>query len=168
MPGQALFQVGSQASEGIRLIAENGDPTTAVNEFTGQAEVNDFLATSAPIHRVGGPGSNSLTVEVEAKANANRLSLAVMLICTNDGFTGIDGIRLPGGFKPAIYELASYDAGTEANDELFTSIVDACNAIGPQPVPPPDGMNNRTSTSDPISLHQGIQGIGDLVPAMHD
>jgi len=161
----AFFHVGDPASEGLRLIAENGDETTAVAELTGRAGVFQVVDVNAPTGRVGGSLPTSRTFRIEAAANANRISLAVMLICTNDGFTGLDGVALPGGFKPLTYYTAGYDAGTEANDELSTSIVDACFAIGPT-TRPPDG-NARTPTIGVIEHHPGIQGIGDLDPTLH-
>lgn len=117
---------------------------------------------------MGGPGASSLTFDITAGADANRLSLAVMLICTNDGFTGLEGIKLPGGFSAVTYTPAGYDAGTEANNEQFTQIVDPCQAIGPLPGSPsiPNG-NGRVATSDVIRHHPGIQGGGDLLIAAH-
>jgi len=93
----SVFTVGMPASDGIRFIAENGDPTTAVTELSGASDIDDVVATTAPVHRVGGPGPTSLTTTVTARANASRLSVALMLVCTNDGFAGLDGVELPGG-----------------------------------------------------------------------
>ncbi len=87
---QSLFAVGTEASEGLRLIAENGDPSMAVSMLAGAAGLADFQVVDAPIHRRGGPGPSTYTLTIEAKANANRLSGALMLICTNDGFVGLD------------------------------------------------------------------------------
>jgi hypothetical protein len=162
---QSLFSAGAAASDGIRLIAENGDPSTAVGAVTGQPGIVDVQSVGAPIHRIGGPGPNTLTFEITARANANRFSFAVMLICTNDGFTGLDGVKLPGGFQPATYYAAAYDAGTELNDEASGSIVPPCFGIGP--VSGPAGGGARTPTSDVIAAHPGIQGVGDLDPAQH-
>jgi hypothetical protein len=117
-----------------------------------------------PIHRVGGPGSNSMTVMINASGSANNLSLATMLICTNDGFTGLDSFKLPGGFEPVTLFAQGYDAGTEANDELYTHIVDPCGAIGPVTAAA-DGMNLRTATGGVITHHDGIEGTGDLTSA---
>jgi hypothetical protein len=47
-----------------------------------------------------------------------------MLICTNDGFTGSDGLRLPSKLgQSAMYYMAAYDAGSEINTEDFADIV---------------------------------------------
>jgi hypothetical protein len=60
----------------------------------------------------------------------DRLSLATMLICTNDGFTGLDRAKLPIGGSE-VFWTNGYDAGTENNTELSQDIVDACSALGP-------------------------------------
>ena len=164
----SLFHVGSPASAGIRAIAEDGNPSVAVAALAGQPGIDQVVELASPIHRIGGPGPTTLTFEIAASANANRLSLAVMLICTNDGFTGLDGIKLPGGFSPDVYPTAGYDAGTEANNEQFTQIVDPCQAIGPVAGPPPiPNGNGRVATSGVIAHHPGVQGGADLQIAQH-
>ncbi len=163
---QAVFRVGWAASEGVRLIAENGDPSTALAELTGAPGLHSTLATSAPVGCIGcaGPFGTTLSFDIAAAANANRFSLAIMLICTNDGFTGLDAVKLPGGFQPAVHYAAAYDAGTEANDELWTSIVDPCGGIGPVAASA-DGSNDRPATNGVVTMHPGIQGGGDLTDA---
>lgn len=161
----SLFTPGSAASEGVRLIAEMGNPSTAVAELTSAEGVHDVVNTGAPIHRQGGPGPSALSVTLEASANANRLSLAVMLICTNDGFVGLNDVKLPGGFEPSTVYAMGYDAGTEINDEHSTSIVDPCAAIGPVALPA-DG-DSRTPEGGVVTSHGGIVGGGDLDPALH-
>jgi hypothetical protein len=161
----SLFTRGSAASEGIRLIAETGSPSTALGELTGAAGVHEVVNTGAPIHRQGGPGPSSLSLTVEASANANRLSLAVMLICTNDGFAGIGSVKLPGGFEPSTVYATAYDAGTEVNDEQSTSIVDPCGGIGPVALPA-DG-DSRTAEGGVVGMHAGIAGGASLDAALH-
>jgi hypothetical protein len=162
---QSLFAVGTEASEGLRLIAENGDPSMAVSMLAGAAGLADFQVVDAPIHRRGGPGPSTYTLTIEAKANANRLSGALMLICTNDGFVGLDGVKLPGGFQTVTHSAMAYDAGTEVNDEASASIVDPCFAIGPTGGDS-DG-NARTAEGSTVQPHPGIAGSADLDPAQH-
>jgi hypothetical protein len=158
----SLFDVGTAASEGIRQIAENGDPGYLVTQLTGRDGVADAQATTAPIHRIGGPGASSLTFEVKARGRASRLSIATMLICTNDGFTGLDAVRLPSGFRPVTYRTNGYDAGTEGNTELDADIVAGCFGIGPVAG---GGGGGRTATNEPIAMHPGILGGGALTSA---
>ena len=159
-----VFRRGRAASEGIRLIAENGDPSMAATDLTGADGFHDVVVTGPPpvgcIGCGGPPFPTSITFPIEATSKANRLSLVVMLICTNDGFVGLDRVKLPGGFKPKTFRARVYDAGTEANDELFASIVDPCGGIGPIAAGP-DG-NLRPATSGVIKRHRGIKGVGDL------
>jgi phosphohistidine swiveling domain-containing protein len=156
-----LFAVGERALDGVRIVAEEGNNAplaAAVGAMTG---VDVVVATKDPIHRVGGPGSSSMTMTIESHG-ADRLSLAMMLGCTNDGFTGLNSIKLSRSFVAATYYATGYDAGTEMNDQLHTHIPEGCAALGPGGVAP-DGMNLRSATDEIISMHPGVTlGQGDL------
>ena len=160
-----IFRRGAPASEGIRLIAENGDPGQAVADLTGAAGFADVLATPDAVHRIGGPGPSELTFRITAYGKATRFSLAIMLICTNDGFVGWSSVRLPRGHKPKTYYAGDFDAGTERNDELAASIVPPCGGIGP--VAGDFSGNDRTPTKGVVRFHRNIRGVGDLIPALH-
>jgi hypothetical protein len=153
------------ASEGLRMIAENGDPGTAEMELSGTEGVFRVVTTDAPVHRVGGPGPTTLTTTITAGANARFLSLGLMLICTNDGVAGLDGVRLPGGHKAQTYYARAYDAGTEVNEETFATVVPPCFAIGP--IAGPGDGNDRTAENGRVLPHPGIMGGADLDPALH-
>jgi len=163
----AVWEVGARASEGIRAIAEDGDELPAVAELSAEEGVYEVVSTMAPINRIGGPAAlpSSRTFTIRAAANANRLSVAVMIICTNDGFTGLSGVKLPGGFAPESYLVGAWDAGTEQNNERFNQIVDPCHMAGPI-VSPPDG-NGRVPTNGFITTHPNITGGRDLSVALH-
>lgn len=158
-----VFSVGNAATAGVQAIAEDGNNAVLAAALGGLGSVHDVVASATPIFRAGQAGS-SLTLTIEARGNADHLSLVTMLICTNDGFSGLDGVKLPGGFHPVTYLTTAYDGGTEANDELYTHIVDPCGAIGPVMVAP-DGMNLRTGTAGNIAMHPGLTGAGDLTAA---
>jgi hypothetical protein len=86
----------------------------------------------------------------------------MMLGCTNDGFTGLSSVPLSAGMTPVTYYGAAYDAGTERNNQLWSSMPDGCNALGPAPRDA-DGQNMRDLTDEPITMHAGIMpGVGDL------
>lgn len=163
----SVWRHGAKASEGIRLIAENGEEGAAVAELTGAPGIFDVADITSPTNRIHGqaPLPNPQTFEITAGPHANRLSLAVMLICTNDGFTGLSGVKLPGGFRPEVHEVGAWDAGTEQNNEKFDQIVDACTGAGPV-VQPADG-NGRVPTQGVIQRHPNIQGVGDLSLHLH-
>ena len=162
-----VWRVGAAASEGIRAIAEDGDQAVAVAELTGAPGIFDVVDINMPTNRIGGgaPFPTTRTFEINASANANRLSLAVMIICTNDGFTGLSSVKLPGGFKAEVHDVGAWDAGTEQNNEKFDQIVDPCTMAGPVPAAP-DG-NGRVPTQGVILPHANIQGVGDLSVALH-
>lgn len=163
----SVWAAGTAASEGIRLIAEDGLEATAVAELTGAPGVFDVVDIASPTNRVGGgaPLPNPQAFEITAAGKANRLSLAVMLICTNDGFTGLSEVKLPRGFRRMVYNVGAWDAGTERNNERFDQIVDPCTEAGPV-THPPDG-NGRVATSGVIRRHPNIKGVGDLSVALH-
>jgi hypothetical protein len=155
-----VFRLGGTASEGVRLIAEEGNPSTLAASLTG-SNIGQVVVTDGPIHRQGGSGPTALTFRVRAEGEANRLSIVTMLGCTNDGFTGVSGMRLPDDSETI--DAVAYDAGTELNNELSTHIPDGCNPLAPAPLPNDGGL--RAPTSAPIGNHQGIAGVGDLTPA---
>ncbi|MGH2446799.1 MAG: spondin domain-containing protein, partial [Candidatus Limnocylindria bacterium] len=114
------------------------------------------------------PGA-SVTFEITAAPNA-RFSFASMLICTNDGFTGVDAMKLPNQIGSSVtVHGAAYDAGTEVNTEDFADIVPPCQGlIGVTSGEPGTGMTDPALfEGDVIRHHAGIQGIADLVPTIH-
>jgi len=166
-PEASVWSEGEAASEGVRLIAEDGNQLPAVEELTGAPGIHDVVQVPLPIGQIGNPAGlpTSRVFEIEAQGNANRLSIAVMLICTNDGFTGLSGAKLPDGFNTVTRVVGGWDAGTELNNETFDQIVDPCTQIGP--VPAPDDGNGRVPTSLVIRRHPNIQGRSDLDADLH-
>ena len=163
----SVWRNGDAASDGIRQIAEDGSEAAEVAALAGAAGVHAVISTGAPINRIGGIAAlpQSRSYMIGAAGSANRLSVAVMIICTNDGFTGVSGVKLPGGFTAESHMVGAWDAGTEQNNEKFNQIVDPCGAVGPV-TSPPDG-NGRVATSDAIATHPNIQGVGDLSVQKH-
>jgi hypothetical protein len=160
-----LWHDGMKASEGIRLIAEEGKPDVAYNEVMGKAGIDGVIKTDMPIHRHGGPGPTMTTYELNTSGKADRLSSAQMLVCTNDGFTGVNSVMLPYNVNDTVsYTVNGYDAGTELNDEQWQNIADPCGEAGPVMHPVMDG-NGRVATDENIMHHQGIKGTADLTSA---
>lgn len=168
-----LFSVGHSASHGVEAIAEAGDEALAVAAVMGANGITDVVDINRPITREGtavGSFTDEFTFEIQARPR-DRLSLAVMLICTNDGFTGLDSVKLPKE-DSVTYRAAGYDAGTEDNTEGSEDIVDPCSHLGPAPLAgDPNGNEDAAVDTTPhgsIHHHQGIEGGGDLTPSMHD
>jgi hypothetical protein len=144
-----LFKVHRFASSELRLIAENGDNGPAAMRATYSRRVFDVQTAAGGIL----PGE-SATVTVRSPRGA-RLSLAAMLVQTNDGFVGVDSLRL-NGTSARTWDLRALDAGTEANNEMAAYVPG-----------PPFGGTMRDPTHQRISFHHGIQGGADIDPATY-
>lgn len=95
----SLFQVGQIANVGVKEVAENGNVPALVSAVEQARGVGQVRVDSEPVVPEGLPGSAMFDdvsrLTIGAGARVHYLSFASMLICTNDGFTGIDSIRLP-------------------------------------------------------------------------
>ncbi len=169
-----LFQVGSSANLGTQEIAENGNLAQFMGTLGSDPAISDYTAAGAPLVPVGSPlfgmFSNTVTLTITAGPGAQFLSYESMLICTNDGFTGVDGLKLPNQVGSAVtVNGAAYDAGTEINTEDFADIVPPC-----QPLIGVSSDDAGTDMTNPdlaeggvIHHHAGIAGGNDLVPGVH-
>jgi len=84
-----------------------------------------------------------------------------MLICTNDGFTGIDSLAVTGG---TTVTTNAYDAGTEMNTEDFADMVPPCQPLsGVSSSDAGTGMSNPALAEDGVvAMHPGVTGGNDL------
>jgi hypothetical protein len=105
------------------------------------------------------PGS-SATFRIEAGPRADRLSVAAMLIPTNDAFAALNGFDLDDvdGGRTVVVFARAYDAGSERNDELCSSIP------GPSFVEcgGPGGGARVGGGEGFVHVHNGIHGVGSL------
>jgi hypothetical protein len=179
-----LFRVGLPASVGVREIAENGnnspllafleaDPFNRISAFT-QAGMGPLVPEGTPGGVEDPPSGpefpDSVTFEITADRGADRLSFVSMLVCTNDGFTGANGLRLPSRVgRMVTADTAGYDAFTEINEEDFAHIVPPCQGlIGVSSGEAGEGVSNPAlAEGGVISHHQGIRGGNDLLPEVH-
>ncbi|MCU0244940.1 MAG: spondin domain-containing protein [Bryobacter sp.] len=163
-PDVRLFQLGERASDPLRALAEEGDVMPFRNLLTATRGVGDVQMTPAPppLDRLLGPGK-SVKLMIDAPEGTRYLSLAAMLIPTNDGFVALDTVPLPRNGE-AVYYAMAYDAGTEMNDEKCASI--------PGPGYPEcggDGGGARIGNGEGfVHIHSGIHGVGSFMPAMRD
>ncbi len=153
-----VFHRNRPSSPGVQAVAENGGVPVLAAELDAALDQTGLgisgVGAEAPI----GPGEE---VSFEFTTNFSRLSLVSMLICTNDGFAGLDTWQLPGrDGQTKTTRLAAYDAGTEINTELNVDLV---------PAPFCDGDGVGTDESNPelaengvIRRHRSILGVGDL------
>ncbi len=111
-PAAHLFQVGTQASDAIRDIAEMGSNDALVAFATANPDLVSAagVAGGAPF-AAGGSVTTSLTTTETGQV----FSAVNMVICTNDGIAGVDSIALPAGNEPTTVMAMAYDAGTRVN-----------------------------------------------------
>jgi hypothetical protein len=169
----SLFHVGRRASKGIQEIAENGNNAALLAALAENRRVFKVVEGPAPLVPAANPGNtpftNSATYTIEADSRHRFLSFATMLICTNDGFTGVDSVRLPPwvGESITLYSQG-YDAGTEINTERFADIVPPCQGLIGVTGEPGTGVSNPAlAENGRIRHHPGIKGVAGLQPQIH-
>lgn len=148
-----LFTLGSPSSTELAMLAEEGNPSPLL----------DSVASIPSVYRTargtGGimPGA-SMTIEIETTNKFSEISIASMLVSTNDGFMAVRGIQAPrrGGLTT---EADAYDAGSEANTENCAFI----------PGPPCGShVHDPARAEGYVYVHSGVHGGGGLTPALHD
>jgi len=166
-PDFSLVTTGAMASDGLRLLAEEGTSAALADELRANANVQEVITGTQPLRRLSGdgpPGSSSSYVFTIHGHEGDVLSIASMLICTNDGFTSAMNVTLPDQGDVVILRPLIFDAGTERNTERSADLSDVCSTMGAQTLPAQDG-NARIASAEPIALHHGLSGLGDLTTA---
>lgn len=109
-----LFEVGKPASFYLMRIAEEGNAgpllSAVVTHAIGGAYGSVITAAATQ------PGK-SRTVVLEVDPQHPMISGAFMLVMTNDGFAGVNGMNAYGLDHPVSMDLYAYDAGTERDNE---------------------------------------------------
>ncbi len=157
-----LFEMGQAASAEVQAIAENGNNDPLVEMASSSPNVFAHTVGTGPVM----PGE-SATLTIQAPSGSY-LSALFMLICTNDGFSGLDALMLPASGSVTV-DADAYDAGTEQNTEDFADIVPPCQGlIGVSSGDEGTGMSNPAlAEGGVISMHAGIEGGTDLTVADH-
>ncbi len=158
--GVKLFALGQPASPELAILAEEGDTAPLTGLLAAMPKVLDVTDSGALLN----PGA-SVSLKVKTRGAFNHLSVASMLIPTNDGFFALNGIAGPWGRRMATHTSVAYDAGSERNDELCASIPGPSFAEcgGPGGGGKPTGGEEGY-----VHIHAGIHGIGDLNAADRD
>lgn len=162
--GVTLFSPGKSASAELANLAEEGATAPLAALLLATPAVLDVADTGAPPAGFILPGQ-SQTVVVRAGRGADHISVAAMLIPTNDAFFALNGVQGPRGREVLTLVSPAYDAGSERNDELCASIpgpnFTECGGPGGggQPAGGEEGY---------VHIHAGIHGIGDLDASARD
>ena len=116
--GVNIAPVGEAANQALIALAENGD-TSGLAAIADAANASIALADSVV------PPGGSVTVTVTADMVNSSLSVASMLVSTNDAFIAATDVALfdeAGMPVSASLELMAYDAGSEENTEMASDI----------------------------------------------
>ena len=152
--GVSIMELGAPASEQLAALAEGGD----IVPLSGVLQASDRLVDINNSEGLLNPGQ-SISVSVAAPWAATHISLASMMIPTNDSFIALNSVKAP-WFGSFSYYSPGYDAGSEPNDELCVNIPGpVCGGAGGSPGAGGEGF---------VHVNNGIRGVGDLSAAVYD
>ena len=150
-----LFTLGEEASDELAALAEDGDTGPLVNLIEGKYP----YAFDGEIVPPG--GSVYLELKISKFSHTRSISVAGMLVTTNDAFFAARDIWFLGK-RNVMVEALAYDAGSERNSEECAFI--------PGPPCGNGGVRDIDGSEGYVHVHAGIHGTADsdLNPAMHD
>lgn len=142
-----LWQIGEPASAALELMAEGGDNSELL--------ATDFAMASSSAESPLPPGEQVTLMLSTEQLDSLKISLATMLVNTNDAFTGLNAIDVS---SLAVNESMSrtsfaYDAGTEANSEAQGTI--------PGPADSGEGYNEMRDDINRVAMHPGVVSQDD-------
>jgi hypothetical protein len=155
-----LFEPGMPASAELATLAEEGNTAPLAAALTASPDTAGVITGSG----LTNPGA-STTLVIDGRRGFGFLSVAAMLIPTNDGFFAVNGVALPRENATLTLTSPAYDSGSERNDELCASIPGPLFAEcggsggGAAPVGGEEGY---------VHIHAGIHGIGSFAAANRD
>ncbi|MFT6270724.1 MAG: hypothetical protein ACJAVV_003563 [Alphaproteobacteria bacterium] len=122
-PGYYLFAAGQTATEGLENLAEGGSPAMLIGEAQDSVQFLDAV-NSAGINGPGGTIDVTTVLVPELDMDNVRLSVATMLVDTNDGFAGINAKDISNMEigESRTFMAPVWDAGTEANSETAATM----------------------------------------------
>ncbi|QOL25255.1 spondin domain-containing protein [Thalassotalea sp. LPB0316] len=153
----ALFSLGQTASAELQAMAEGGD-------ISGLAMALNDASADVVENPAGGllaPATSTMTSMDTADGNMY-LSIAGMMLPTNDGFVALNAWPIPTEAGTYTVYLNAYDAGTEANDEIING-GGAAGTPGIPVAPGGDGGTGATGVTteeanDMVHIHRGVLG----------
>jgi hypothetical protein len=109
-----MFELGAAASASLEILAEGGDTGPLSLDLANVADDVQTIGALLP------PGA-SASIMVSGNPKHSRLSVAAMMIPTNDNFMALNNVELPKKGS-ASFQVPAYDAGTEINDQSCANI----------------------------------------------
>jgi len=142
-----LWTVGESASVSLEKLAESGDNSGVLADamvLSGQGGAGILL-----------PGASETIAVSITDTEPMMLSIAAMLVNTNDAFTGVNAMSLNNMSMgdSVSFTTSTYDAGTEKNSEMMATI--------PGPAAGGEGFNTERDDIDKVAMHAGIVSKDD-------
>ena len=150
----SFFKLGEAPSQALADMAEGGETAGLMMALMESGDGYDMQTSGEGLI---GPGETKTIEVISAGTRYDMLSIAGMLLPTNDTFIALNSVNLP-RWSTTLYANA-YDAGSEENDELCANI--------PGPVcggePFSEGLGEGY-----VHNSRGISGEGDLSANAYD
>jgi len=156
-----IFMSGETATAELQAMAEGGDISGLVNMLSNA----DANSNENPAGGLLAPGMSTTYTLTNDSANTH-LSMASMILPSNDGFVGLDSWKIPTEAGTYTINLNAYDAGTEANNELVNG-GGAPGVLGIPAAPGGDSGTNGMGVTDTesntmVHIHRGNLGDDDM------
>jgi len=156
-----LYRAGTEASANLQAMAEGGD----ISGLIADVEAAGGTYVADPADGVLAPGESAAAKLRLKYRSTTHLSIVAMLLPTNDGFVGMDALRIPNFKGTYTYYLHGYDAGTEANNEL----INGGGTPGVLGIPADPGGNSGAGASNDaksdhnptVHIHRSVLGDND-------
>jgi len=149
--GSHLWSIGSPVSLGLEVLAESGSPVNFMEENGSLESALGSVAASEVLL----PGESTVLSITVAEAEHISMTVAAMLVNTNDAFSGItswDVSSLDVGSREQVLAPV-YDAGTEANSETQESV--------PGPAAGGEGFSSDRDDVNYLARHSGVVSADD-------
>lgn len=114
-PSIHLFQVGEAASSYVEILAEIGNNIQLLDFLRANPEVVSAFDLAGDLGSFLLFPGDTATVNLTTARDRQVFSAVTTVICTNDGFVGVDSMALPTDNVPVSVAAVAYDAGTREN-----------------------------------------------------
>ncbi|HEY5602482.1 MAG TPA: spondin domain-containing protein [Gammaproteobacteria bacterium] len=152
--GMSFFEAGQPPSDELAMLAEAGNGNPMAAKLLATPGVSDAQVSTMGLTFPG----KTTTLVISAKRGTDNVSIGAMLGATNDAFFAVTDVALPKGRQTVTYMADAYDAGSETNDELASTVA----GLGGE------GYSPNDSGEGFVHIHNGIHGVGDANAALLD
>lgn len=153
-----IYQVSTAASAELEALAEGGD----ISGVSASLATYDADIIENPALGLLNAGE-STSFDISSSDGNTYLSVAAMMLPTNDGFVGLDSWEIPSEAGTYTVYLNAYDSGTEVNDEIIDNIP---NPIGVANTGATGVTDEETNSN--VHIHRGALGDSDATGGKSD